>query len=150
MKATITKKNVDTRDDVAKLFEQYEAVAYPGNVIPYDEIEKIINEPRHSDRWKSIIKRLKNRFFKEKNCYLKAKINEGYEILNNVHRIDESGNLMKHGVKRIIKSGVVAQTTKTTGLNEEQKKNREHAVNFASIVSGHVKMIKRTELIMQD
>lgn len=149
MKMEIVGRNMDTINDVEGILREHGALLQVGYVIPYKSISRIIGEPKHSQRWISVITQLKKRVFQNRNFYLKAEINEGYRVLSSSQRIKESGDLLKHGMKRIRKGGVVAAKTDAEGLTSEELATREHICNTNAAIYGHIAMLKKSKAICQ-
>ena len=137
-------RSMDTKHDVEALMRKFEHDLKPGFVIPYKEISLLIGEAKHSKRWISVIRKFKEALFSNRNMLIKADINQGYLVLSNSQRITESGSLIHHGMRRVVKAGVIANRTSTKGLTVEEINTREHHSSIVASITAHLALREKT------
>jgi len=124
---------VSTKAEVELICKRFPDLK-PGDEITYDEIEAITGVKREAGRFKSITTALKKRLSNQHNIELDCIANRGYVVQNNSQRVDTSSRKMKQGIKRIVKSGDIAQRTDSAGLTDAELRIKDHLVRVRGAI----------------
>lgn len=131
---------IPTKPDVESIIKETGDLK-EGQVVEYSLLSKVIGQPRHSDRWRSVIGAWKSRLFREFNVVVEAVPNVGYRVLPPSERVDYSGRKVKQGFRRIRNGAVVARQTRRKGLTIDAVKALDHI----GMLDATLKLAERTQ-----
>lgn len=114
---------IPTKPEVDKLMGLLDGKP-EGYVLPWKDIDDVIGE-HGTNRARTVIIALKRRMHTERNILLVAVKGEGYRIADPQERVQVSSGMVTAGKRRIVKGAVIAASTDTATLNDEQRKTRD-------------------------
>ena len=141
MKSIMFQKGVPTGADVKKLMDAF-GIPAQGTLIPYTEIESVINEEKGSYRWGSVISAWRRLLECTHNVILKAETRKGYKALTDKERVHFCADGHKQGLKKIVVAGDRASRTNRKHLTEEERR----AADYLEQVAGTIKVTAATEV----
>jgi hypothetical protein len=127
---------VPTGSDVERLLREIGTPA-PGDVIPYDQIARILGVERKSSRWGSVTDAWRRRLDREFNLLLEAVPNGGFRVLTNSGRVNHASSRYKRGLRQVAKAAVVAARTDRKGLTQEEKAAADHLEKVGATIRTH-------------
>ena len=129
----VTKKNISRNTAIKNLWEAYgKDSLIEGRVLRYEDLEKVLNEKRTTQRFKGIIGRWKDEVLTLCGKVLLCRINIGYEIADTHQRLSHAHSLQKSGVKKLQKSIVVQDTVHVTQLTQDERTLYQKMRNVAA------------------
>lgn len=123
---------VPTDADVEKLRQRYGAPAI-GTRISYNDLQIVTGCAKMSNRFKTVVEAWRRKLEREHNLLLKAIPGIGYEVLDNHGRVNLAGTMHHHGLRKIMRAGMIAATTERAELSEPERRVCDHiAANGAA------------------
>lgn len=134
---------VPTRMAVTKLEEHFTNLQ-PGELISWNEIEKVIGEPKDSNRFKNITGAWRKIQLQERNILLSAVGNGlGLIVADSKRRIDEASSRVKRGRKQVAKAIYIAYGTNPEELSEGDRYRREKIVALSRDNNAMIKLMNQ-------
>jgi hypothetical protein len=124
-KQTKVVRGIPTAPAVTKLCEAFPEIA-PGDVVTYEQIERVLGLDRYSDRAKTVIQAWKAWLFDMSNVLLDNVPGVGYKHIVAGERIGYTSRKVKAGLRRVKHAGAVASTTPDDGLSSTERLARDH------------------------
>ena len=113
---------VPTDVDVKKIREEYpESEMKPGQIIPYGEIEKLLNEKKWSNRFKGVTNRWRKLVEHETGMVVGTEAGQGFKILQEAEKVDLSGTKLRSAARLAKRSYQVASRVIANKLTEEER-----------------------------
>lgn len=129
---------VPTEPDIYRLNERF-GKPKEGDEIPWEAIEAVIDEPRDTSRFRTVVSRWRKIMLRDHNIVLKAiGQGRGLVVADPSQRIMDSSGKFKSGMRRIKQSAMLAGTTDRSRLNDEQKRLADHIQKSAAFFQGHL------------
>lgn len=127
------KGSIPTDVDVELLRQKF-GVPDPGQTILYTEIEKAINQPHQSNRWRSIVTAWRKKLDRESNILLRAEPRKGFVAMDGHSRVDYSTSTFRGGLRRVAKAALVAVRTDRDSLDPEETRALDHVQKVAGAI----------------
>lgn len=126
---------VPTDVDVKTLRDTYpESQMEAGQVIPYREVERLLNERKDSHRWKGVTNRWRKIVENETGIVVGVERGEGFKVLEEPEKVDLSGSKLRSAARAARRSYEVGNRVNARLLSEEDR----HRLDFYTTKSSKV------------
>lgn len=114
---------VPTDPEVRQLREAYpESEMEPGHVIPYDDVAKVINTGKATNRFRSVTTRWRNIVERETGrIVIGTEAGVGFKVLDNSQKIDLGHSKLASAVKSSRRAYLLTARVETRGLSQEER-----------------------------
>jgi hypothetical protein len=117
--------NNSTIEEVNALVREY-GVPAEGKTFTWDELAAITGQNRHSGRFQSVTSAWRNMLYRDHNVHLIAVHGVGLKVAKPTERVRWCGSKSQAGIRSIIRSAVVAESTAESGLTHQECALRRH------------------------
>lgn len=124
---------VPTEPDVNKLLATY-GTPSEGAVIFYDDISQVLQQDRHSSRFKTVVSAWRKQLLKSYNLDSKAKAGEGILILTPEERVCESGKNLLSSARQVRRGFVRASTVPVARLDTINRQKHDHMMRIGRVM----------------
>jgi hypothetical protein len=129
MTTTLYFGGIPTGPDVKRLLERFGSPA-PG-LIPYEEIERAIDERRGHSRFRTVVIAWRHRLLRESNIATRAEAGEGIRILTEPERVDEGKRMIGLSARRVLAQHRWNLMIDVTKLDELARRKHDHLVRYS-------------------
>lgn len=124
---------IPTEPDVKKIRETYpEEDLEIGEIVKYEEIEKLINVNRKSHRFKGVTNHWRKAVFDEKNILIAAERGIGFKKLSEGEKVGQTSLHLRKAGRAVNRSYVIIGKIDTRQLSEEQRRQLDHNQTISS------------------
>lgn len=120
---------IPTDVDVNKIRDAYpDSHLRAGQIIPYSEVESLLQENKNSNRWKSVTSKWRRTVESETGVIIGVERGVGFKVLQEIEKLDLCGTKLKSATRMAKRSYQVASRVVTRGLSEEQRRRLDFYV----------------------
>lgn len=126
---------VPTDVDIKRIQESYPGhQLVPGTIIPYHEIESLLQEKRWSNRFKGVTNRWRKMVEEETGHVIGTTPGEGFKVLEDAEKVDMSGSKLRSAARYAKRSYTVASRVIASNLSEEDRYRLDFNITKSSKV----------------
>ena len=106
---TIFKRGIPTGPDIEAIRREYpDAALMPGDLIPYADIERLINCRQGSSRFVTVTNQWRRIIERDSNLVIECERNTGFKVLAESGKLSFARNKMRAGMRAVRRSVTVA------------------------------------------
>jgi hypothetical protein len=126
---------IPTDPDVKKLREAY---PHPkeGDLITYEETEKLLGVKKNQMRWRTITWRWRRLHEHETSQVIGCEQGEGFKVLLNHEKLEAGVGKVRHVFKTVRRARVLVGLTNASKLTVEDRKRMDHLSNRVAMLEG--------------
>ena len=136
-----------TQPDVKLIIDKYPSMK-PGDEVLYEEVEKIIQTPRNSTRFKTVTNAWRKRMDREHDIFIGVIPNKGFVVEVPSESVYDTKRGIRSGLRRITKSGSKAARINRKQLSAEESRTADHVIAVsAKLVEVHNADVRRARAL---
>lgn len=119
--------------DVRKLRESYpESRLEQGQIIPYSEVESILQERQNTNRYRSVTNKWRKQVEEETGVMIGVERGEGFKVLQENEKLDLSSSKLRTAKRASRRAYEVGSLVEPSRLTEDEKKKLDFNTNKAA------------------
>jgi hypothetical protein len=147
MKRQLFFGGIPAQPDVDKLRRAFpDSRLLPGYIIPYAEIEKIINVPASDSRFRSVTNKWRREIERETNKIIGVNPGSNFVVLSESEKVDLSGRKLNSAARAAKRSYVIIARTDLQQLTDEERARVQHQTDFGAKILASAQIRSRLEL----